>query len=605
MQSVGKNQTTPLNQLTEIREGLFQNPVKAKQELLGFIQKNPELPDSIKGLAYTSLSSTMGMTNQLDSGIWAAKEAIRLLPDNSIVKGGALKTMAILYRLKADWKKAEEAIQLSIALNDSIWKDSYMKVLTMQEYASLCLDQNNYYKATNLYIEALNICQGGDFKDQNKELTTAKLRINLAEAYLKCENYPFAIREFNSALPILDSLKDFEGLVRSGLNLTEAYIQSSQITKADSLLTALATVNKQLQNEELESYLMLKTGDARSAAKQFSKALPYYRSAFKLLDKNNSPVILDCGNAYLKALEKTGDRTEALQLLENTNLKKAVKEGLNSDRLKFRKAALPFIWNTLTTQELYAYTNDLLVLSDSVAADHERKSAAQIQAQYQFERQQEMTELLGRENEILKEKDRFKKKQLYFTTAIAALALAFLGLLILRLRQRSLEKDRALKAKEKELQFQKDRSEWVEKEKDLRDQLIQQQKAELMRSIEDADELRTKLEQLVTEQQVERRKELLDQFEKSKTEKRGMEYLIAQFNAVYPTFMTSLLRSYPQLSQSDVQFCTMCRMNLSTKEISSLFNIEHRSVYARKYRIMDKMGLGKDDDFEQVLFSIN
>jgi len=49
----------------------------------------------------------------------------------------------------------------------------------------------------------------------------------------------------------------------------------------------------------------------------------------------------------------------------------------------------------------------------------------------------------------------------------------------------------------------------------------------------------------------------------------------------------------------------MCRMNLSTKEISSLFNIEHRSVYARKYRIMDKMGLGKDDDFEQVLFSIN
>jgi len=291
MQSVGKNQTTPLNQLTEIREGLFQNPVKAKQELLGFIQKNPELPDSIKGLAYTSLSSTMGMTNQLDSGIWAAKEAIRLLPDNSIVKGGALKTMAILYRLKADWKKAEEAIQLSIALNDSIWKDSYMKVLTMQEYASLYLDQNNYYKATNLYIEALNICQGGDFKDQNKELTTAKLRINLAEAYLKCENYPFAIREFNSALPVLDSLKDFEGLVRSGLNLTEAYIQSSQITKADSLLTALATVNKQLQNEELESYLMLKTGDARSAAKQFSKALPYYRSAFKLLDKNNSPVI--------------------------------------------------------------------------------------------------------------------------------------------------------------------------------------------------------------------------------------------------------------------------------------------------------------------------
>jgi DNA-binding CsgD family transcriptional regulator len=45
-------------------------------------------------------------------------------------------------------------------------------------------------------------------------------------------------------------------------------------------------------------------------------------------------------------------------------------------------------------------------------------------------------------------------------------------------------------------------------------------------------------------------------------------------------------------------------MNLSTKEISSLFNIEHRSVYARKYRIMKKMGLNENDDFEQLLFQI-
>jgi DNA-binding CsgD family transcriptional regulator len=45
-------------------------------------------------------------------------------------------------------------------------------------------------------------------------------------------------------------------------------------------------------------------------------------------------------------------------------------------------------------------------------------------------------------------------------------------------------------------------------------------------------------------------------------------------------------------------------MNLSTKEISSLFNIEQRSVYARKYRIMKKIGLNEDDNLESVLFAI-
>jgi DNA-binding CsgD family transcriptional regulator len=45
-------------------------------------------------------------------------------------------------------------------------------------------------------------------------------------------------------------------------------------------------------------------------------------------------------------------------------------------------------------------------------------------------------------------------------------------------------------------------------------------------------------------------------------------------------------------------------MNLSTKEISSLFNIEHRSVYACKYRIMKKMGLNEEDNLESILVGI-
>jgi len=51
-----------------------------------------------------------------------------------------------------------------------------------------------------------------------------------------------------------------------------------------------------------------------------------------------------------------------------------------------------------------------------------------------------------------------------------------------------------------------------------------------------------------------------------------------------------------------MQFCILYRMNLSTKEISALLHVEPRSIYTKKYRIMDKLKLGKEDDFDKIIF---
>lgn len=303
-------------------------------------------------------------------------------------------------------------------------------------------------------------------------------------------------------------------------------------------------------------------------------------------------------------MKATGGEAEAKEYLENAVLKKTMESSILENQFEFKRAALPFIRKDLNNAALYAYTEELLILEDSVTAQKERESAAQILAQYQFDRQQETEDLLKRENEVLKEKETYKRNQLYFTVTIALLSLTVLGIFIVRLRNRSRAKEKKLKAQEQELNYQRDRREWAEKEKDLREQLIQQQKAELVRSVEDAAELRNHLEQLVSEQQEERRKEMLQQFEKTKEEKQGLGYLLSQFNALYPTFSATLVRKYPALSPADVQFCTLCRMNLSTKEISILFNIEFRSVYARKYRIIEKMGLTETDDFDRILFGL-
>ena len=606
LQGIIYAQVTPEidQRLQKIEQEVYQNPVAIKSELLGYLKQKSAIPDSTLGEIHLYLCITLGMTNQLDSGIWAAQESMRLLPDQSMLKASTLKTMAILYRLKGNWKMAEESIRQSIQLNDSLWKNPFLKAITLQEYASLCLDQSQFFKATTLFLEALKTIQTANQSDPKTVYTAVKLKTNLAEAYGKSKNYPFAIREFLSALAQLDSLKDKDGYVRAGINLAQTYIESKQPQQADSMLQLLMPQAELLQNEELKGYILLYKGDVQASRKNFSKAILHYSSAFSLLEKNDSWMLPECAIGLLKALKATGGEVEAKEYLKSTILKKTLESATPENQFEFKRAALPFIRKDLNNDALYAYTEALLQLEDSVTAQKGRESAAQILAQYQFDRQQETEDLLKRENEVLKEKETYKRNQLYFTVTIALLSLTVLGIFIVRLRNRSRTKDKKLKAQEQELNYQRDRREWAEKEKDLRELLIQQQKSELVRIVEDAAELRTQMEQLALEQQEERRKEMLQQFEKTKEEKQGLGYLISQFNALYPTFSSTLIRKYPALSSTDVQFCTLCRMNLSTKEISILFNIEFRSVYARKYRIIEKMGLNEATDFDKVVFGI-
>ena len=599
---LAQTSTEKLNQrMDELGKVGYQNPVAVKSELMGIFKNRSVIPDSTMGEVFLNWSIALGMTNQLDSGIWAAKESLKLLSDQSIVKASSLKTLAVLYRLKGNWKLAEESILLSLQLNDSLWKNKFLSAVTLQEYASLSLDRREYFKATSLLLEALETIKLLDISDSRVPYTAVKLRVSLAEAYAKCENYPFAIREFRLALPQLDSLNDKDGYVRAGLPLAEAYIFMRQPQKADSILKKLLPLNEQLQIEELKAWVLFNTGKLNASTAKYDMALTYYRAAFALLEKQNSLALPECAIAWLSALKETRGDAEAKQLLQSPVLNTTLKSADRKTQFEFKKAALPFIWKDMTTAELADYTLEIISLGDSVASENKLHTAAQIQAEYQFERQQAEQDLLLSENEVLKEKEVLKKKQLYLTLAISALVCTMLILLLKRLRDRSLEKDKTLQTKEQELQFQREKRDWAEKEKELREQLVQQQKAELMRNVEDAAELRAQLEQLVTEQQEERRKELLEQFERAKEEKKGLSFMVSQFNALQPTFAADLIRKYPALSPADIQFCTLCRMNLNTKEISTLLSIESRSVYVRKYRIIEKMGLSETEDFEKVL----
>jgi tetratricopeptide (TPR) repeat protein len=598
------NESRVIKEINSIEAILYQNPLEAKLRLQKLVANNPDISDSTKSSLYLKWGVSLGMNNNLDSAIWAIKKSYALSPDYDINKSSALRMLATLYRLKKNYKEAEKALIESLRLNKSIGKNPMQEVIVLQEYGSLCLDQYDYARSTNFYLQALDILQTPGLEDPQKVMIEAKLRITLAEAYLASGNYSMAIREFELSMPVLDSLQDNEGMVRSGYQLGTAYIASKQYIKADSLFNMLLPLTEKLQNDELKSYILLCMGNSLVPQGKLNQALSNFRKSFAIMNKNKSVYILDCVNPYIDLLIQTGAEAEARQVISTSSVQLAFPVALPKEVMNFKKSAIKFLWKDKTTSELHAYYQDLLQLSDKVYQEEKRKSALEIQAKYQFERQKEIEKSLLTENNLLKEKEGLKKIQLLLSIVIGLLACFILLLVVKRLQQLARMQKDQIAAKEAEIRLHEVQRESAEREKAFREQLIHQQKQIIAKNIEDADKLKEQLEQLVQEQQQSQRQELVAQFELIKQENLGVDLLITQFNALYPSFSQKLIRKFPKLSQPDVQFCIFVRMNLTTKEIAALLNIEPRSIYVKKYRVMEKMGLGENDDFEQLLYGI-
>ena len=578
------------------------NPSQCKADLLQLIAKNPSAPDTCKANIYMDVAITFGMLNQMDSGLWAINQALTYVTDEDFLKINALRTKAILHRLKGEYAEATDAIKACLQLNDSIWKNQPFKAIALQEYASLCNDQNNFYQATKLYLQAIDVVNSTNNKDKKNLFIALKIQINLGEAYGRCGNYGFAIETLQKTLPKLDSLKDYDGYIRAGYQLAEYLIQTNQCASADSLINILLPRARQIKNEELESYLILKLGLSRSQQLKFQESLPYYRQSFGLMEKNQSFFILEVAIPYLTALKNTNGYPEARQVMKSEVVQSVLKSAKNDDLLNYKKVAIHFLYNELTPAQLHAYYQEIQRLSDTVKIEGQKQLALELQAKYQFEQQEKNEKILLKENEILRESEGYKRKQIYLILIIATFLMTTIVMIYLRVRQRSRIQAKELDVQKIENKIQKQQTEWALQEKLYRDQLLEQQKIVLTQTLADSEELKLKLNQIVAEQQQERRQELMEQFEKAVEDRTGLDKLLVQFNSIHPGFASELLQNYPKLTQADMQFCILYRMNLSTKEISALLHVEPRSIYVKKYRIMDKLKLGKEDDFDKIIF---
>jgi FixJ family two-component response regulator len=76
------------------------------------------------------------------------------------------------------------------------------------------------------------------------------------------------------------------------------------------------------------------------------------------------------------------------------------------------------------------------------------------------------------------------------------------------------------------------------------------------------------------------------------------------FDEVHKDFFKKLKEKFPQLSPKDLRLCAYIKMDISTKEISTLLNISYRGVEISRYRLRKKMELPREINLSTYLSSI-
>ena len=82
------------------------------------------------------------------------------------------------------------------------------------------------------------------------------------------------------------------------------------------------------------------------------------------------------------------------------------------------------------------------------------------------------------------------------------------------------------------------------------------------------------------------------------------ENLEKHFANVFSGFYIELGSKYPSLTPNERKLCLLLRMNLSSKEIANITFQEPNSIDVARYRLRQKLGMGKEDNLTNFLNSL-
>jgi len=476
-----------------------------------------------------------------------------------------------------------------LALKYAMQAERYSKIENNDSLAMLYIVKGQVYLNFGAYVKSMDNFSTGEqiaIKYNNSNiLINAKYGKGLV--YEELREYKQSLIELYKGLEVAKekgSLKD-KAIFYNAIGKT--------LQDSGNLESSIKYLNKFyqvsiLRNDTLNMiYALINIGESLRKQKKYSDALKNYKDAEQLnVTLNNAQAKAAIYGNIALIHSALGNSTQSIIFFNKCIKVSHENAGLTSYILQDLKNIAKEYYKENDYYQAYSSFNKFIIYSDSISEVDYMEQVNRLNYSYQFE-EYEINE------KIVEQKLFTRTIFIYFFSIFGILTLLFSYILLSRYKLKNIKLKNEVNNLNKTLD---------KKNRELVSSLIEQSlKTEAL------NEVKNLLDLLEYESSTQTLKNRLIELTSKLSEIEKSSYIWESFKfhfeQVHPDFFIKLQNISTELTISDLRFCAYIKLNISSKEISKILNINIRSTQATRLRIKKKLNIPKSKDLISVLQS--
>lgn len=499
---------------------------------------------------YTGMGIVQKLSGNFRDAVSFYTKALELASGSGLAYEEAIcyNNLGNVYRKTGDFPAAMESYQKAIVVFRKL-EDEPSISDCLNNIGNLFSDHNDPFRALEYYHQSLNIASR--LKDEYRLIIRYK---NMAGAYL--------------------DLKDFE-------NAAQFLEDALKLAEKSGDKSFLASCNM------LYGKLHVSKSDYMIAAAFFRKSADLYEEAGAKPEQGEALIELALVSLNQgKTREAIASATEAMEIARMTGSRKGRLDAGLCLASCYEKAGM--------TDKAYSYLKQAAALKDSIFTADKYRTIEEIEAGFEHSELKKQNESLSQLSEMQQQAIRNRNIILLLLTTSLLLGIALIWLIFRRAREAKREAGQIRQLSEEKIeQLNED---LIGKERELTSKTIFiNQKNQLLENL--ISELETLKKTDISAQSVQ---SLQNQLKQELAPNAWKEFEV-QFNEVHPGFQARLLQNYPELTPAERRLCSFIRLDMNTREVSSLTGQSIKSIEVARTRIRKKLGVPHEQNLTNYI----
>ncbi len=439
-----------------------------------------------------------------------------------------------IYKKKAAYKLSLENCLEALKLFEKL-KDNNGLAAVYNCLGSIYKYQMDYTGAMDYYAKSLSLAL-----HENDKAGIALVYNNIGVIHQNEGNYELALDYYNRSIKIQKEIKSLKNVAISLGNIGNILLEQKKFDEAFKYFTESLTIHSSI-------------GYIRGVAIQYESIGNYYN-------------LMGKPELAIENLIKAYDLFEEMGRMEYV---KDISQELSE-----------LYYKNNQFKEGYEYQLKHHAVSDSIFSVEKAKSIAQLEFNYRYEKEQEQL--------ILEDQKKFFRNSAIFVALIFLIAIVY----FLYTRQKNRTVQQSLESKNLELEKKQIKSDLDLKNKELATYALYLAKKNQLISVI-VDRLDCAKANLKAENIPEI--ENIIQNLNSSLDNDVWEEFEIRFLNVFEGFYENILKKFPDLSLNEKRLAAFLRLDMSTKEISSITNQSPHSINIARTRFRKKLNLANSD----------